>query len=737
MAALLLLLFLIPPSEASCETRTGLLYGTGSKDNITVVTSSGVRVFRVVEVVQQKNYIPIVECPAVENFQEAFGFVHGFHCAAGVGSSECGRDFGGFNPMDLQKLDQSAAYFSETSSDGTGSCLAVWDVKHCLAIYPMKGLSTMFPARLASENCKIKVEMLDHHDRKNTPYNNPLDQGQAWNYGRKSSISFKTDCVTDTQEYVIVYDGKIFTEMGSVAAYYSHSCPIYKEIDSNMWNVRKSSFAVSRSDFDVWDIDVEWLGGPSGTNSTATKHDKNWRTSEIIRPKNIAYSVTLCGNEIFENVYVSAYNKECYLYSAVFRSYGHSSQTGNPVAVFYVKCYLAEQYMSCKAKAIVFHQIFDVVFACSGSFELPVSSGGTMLLSSQNNISVPFPTREANDGYGNDLQLTSQPTHASLWNSLGITTPLVSFATSLSKAVPILLGVAVIAMFPGFFQTKIGIIFILFFVWQYSIVKVQANTFQDPAYEFKDELLILSSLAASASGHLAYSILMTTILTFMVTSKTHWLYNIILPIASCSTNMGGDFLRVFWWLVLIRHQEARRMAHETLKDIRYETDLLSTRISGCIPKLNLRTNGFGLFLHRILSGIFGVTILKSSIHGMSLKWFVYDSLGIHKISTFLNGYATSAPLFYHPRRSGTKRNVRNMRGSIFYDFEYDILFPALKNMSEEQIDAMYDRAETVVARPPGDLSWMERNPHQWGHLFPRLSSLTGYRVNKPSIPNLK
>lgn len=93
---------------------------------------------------------------------------------------------------------------------------------------------------------------------------------------------------------------------------------------------------------------------------------------------------------------------------------------------------------------------------------------------------------------------------------------------------------------------------------------------------------------------------------------------------------------------------------------------------------------------------------------------VYKSVGAFNINPIRYVQTMTAQAMYgsvKPEKfpsvlTKRKRNVRNMRGIIFYPVEFDVIKYTLNRLSERQIAELYNRGELVVNREMFDLAWL-------------------------------
>lgn len=104
-----------------------------------------------------------------------------------------------------------------------------------------------------------------------------------------------------------------------------------------------------------------------------------------------------------------------------------------------------------------------------------------------------------------------------------------------------------------------------------------------------------------------------------------------------------------------------------------------------------------------------LSVVTSSIERKSVDDYVVYPVRYIRTILVQSMYSKREPVRKFTReRDPRRRNVRNMRGNIFYEEEYDLLYDALRRMPPNEIMSMYESGITVASRDPFDLWWMRK-----------------------------
>jgi len=675
-------------------------------DNITVTTSKGYYGFRVSSVRIDRKYERLAVCPDVMSISDVLTISSSYHCESGAGSGVCDRNFGGWSASDKTLFSSSTEFFHEIANDGGGRCAATWDVSHCAALTPNSNIKELTIVKLIEETCLIDISAENKVS---------LKQGEPLRFGSHGTISFKSNCATDSRPYAAVSDGLLFDDMLAKSQEYATLCPVYKN-EQGDWKIRRSSVVIRRTGFDSWDSSVSWAGTAEGRNLTSTmtvtSDDKQvWKTTEKIPPSSLAYSVSVCGDERFREVYISSRSTKCDLVTFEFGGYGFSSTNGNPVTLMEVTCRLPDGFSACKASIYQNKVITPVHFNCPGYLEINVGASDRVYLRSKNALSAVIPTRDVEDAYGHDARFTTVDEHESIWNSIG--SPFTSAMTTLKNMIPIFLTIGIIVVFPGFFSNNLGMI-LLVLVFLKFMPGADAVSVDD--YSLGTDEEITAILCAIFS---VYSTLLTPIalcvLGYMTKSRISPILHGFLMISSFSDDETAKTVVAFSWYLLIRFESVTDGIDAMIRETQERVSELFSPVYGdvytvCLPRFFLKGLGYR---NRSTTTSFN-----------SIEVFLYQLSGTERCVTRLS-LTGIKPGMVKKRLSTVGNNVKGMKHTLFYEEEYSKTIPQvgkdgnwvlrtvkdlLSTMDSTSIKNTWDLLPAITGRKPWDFSSFQDHP---------------------------
>lgn len=662
--------------------------------------------FRVNSVSIVRKYEKLAVCPDVTSIDDVLTLSSSYHCESGSGQHRCDRNFGGWSSSDKQVFNSDTEYFHEVANDGGGRCMAVWDVSHCAALTPNTNIRELTIVKLIEENCLIDISAQNQQS---------LKQGEPLAFGTHGTISFKSNCATDSRPYASVSDGLLFDDMLAKSQEYATLCPVYKN-DEGHWKVRRSSVTIRRTGFDSWDSTISWAGSAEGRNlstsmSTSTDGKQIWTSTEKIPPSSLAYSVSVCENEHFREVYISTRALKCEITSFEFGGYGFSSTNGNPVTLMSVSCVLPRDYSSCKAILYMDRSQKTVHFNCPGFIEVPSGVYTVLHLRSKNTVASNMPTRSVENAYGHDARLTTPEEHDSIWSSFA--SPFTSAISSLNNMIPIFLTLGAIVMFPGFFSNNYGFVLVVL-VFLKFMPGSDAHLINDLTIGYDEELVAILCVGTSVHCALLTPILLL-VLIWLTQSRIPPILHAILIFASLSDSPSANWFASLLWYICIRLDFVHHGVECLIRDTQENISRYFSPVYGSLSAVFSTRKLMQLLLRESK-----FENRSSNISFGNIEIFLYELAGTERTVMKLS-LSGIKPSMVKKRFSNTGEGIKGMMNTLFYEQEFSKMLintdnenrsvkDLLSEMDSSSIKTTWQRLPAICGRKPWDFSLFNNDP---------------------------
>lgn len=655
-------------SSAESRILTGKVLIASAGSNITVCSRKyGVQIFSIAGLTRRAKYEWVTTCPLAEDIKKSLEYADSYHCIGGSGDATCGPDFGGFTAAQ-QAIARKGLYFPyESFTSMFSGCFVTGTANRCTALAIKDNHPEMFIVKKISEDCEAIVNRLEGPtvmERLRYSFTNRV-------FGNNGiQMTLINDCRAVFEEYAIIApEGKgfrIYQEENSKAMFYAHSCPIYKDVINGQWKYRRAMIHHSGGNYG-YSITMEWHGKPKGINLTVYPGVKigKFALQETISKAHMEYSVEVDDDDDLDCETTENVSRKCtqvdvttyeHKYWGVDQGMGiisHGICGLKSDAHDKSPCYLMTAMVTNNGRQypgiyrVFSHERSCVVYYKGPGFLEGIRGTGKSVLGQ-----IPEYTVIKTDYKDVDI-IHSRP---------GVSFDIASWLKSPLKVIEeylfVVLMIALVVLFPGFFFSKVGIVVVV-------VVIIYAQFGVSEASVIDDTLDGLS-VYVSIDGFGWYRLVAVAAQIYAIFRGKHWAYVVLdTAIYVIDLKYQNEVVSVLSCTVRILIGRDDRVAYYADEALCKAEELLGDKL--------------------LIPMSWKMAVIKKSIYGMYNMSVVFGS-------------------FKQKRRKvrkamkGKIRNVRNMRGTILYDHEYEKAKDFLKCLSEREIGELYHRLDPITIR---------------------------------------